>query len=319
MPRAIWSGSVSFGLVNVPVKLYTAARDRDLHFSQFAPDGSKVRYKRVSEKTGKEVDYDKIQKGYELSKGNFVILDPEELEQFDPEASRTIDIEDFVDLEEIDPIYYESTYYLAPDGDGARKAYALLLEAMEKQQRVAIGRLVMRTKQYLAAIRPYQGALALSTMRFEDEVVDRKEIEGLDGKKANVSDREVSMASQIVDSLTTKWKPAKYHDTHREKVLEYIEKKAEGEELVTPTPVAAEAKVLDLMAALEASVAAAKKGRAGAKPPVRELEKLVEAVKDEEKPAGKPNKRASKSAKSAKATKATKKRATSKRPAKKSA
>jgi DNA end-binding protein Ku len=181
MPRAIWSGSISFGLVNVPVKLYSAVHQQDLSFHQFQEGtNARIRNKRVSEKTGKEVPYEDIVKGYEVEKGKYVMIDPDELAEFQPRATRTIDIEDFVALADIDPIYYDATYYLAPDdSEGARKAYALLREAMEDQGRVAIGRLVMRTKQYLAAIRPLEGALAVSTMLFHDEVVPISDIDGI--------------------------------------------------------------------------------------------------------------------------------------------
>jgi DNA end-binding protein Ku len=269
MPRAIWTGSISFGLVNVPVKLYPAVRQNDIHFSQFEEGtGAKIRYKRVSDKTGEEVPWEKIVKGYEISKGHFVTIDPEELEAAQPEATRTIDIEDFVELDDIDPIYYEHTYYLAPtSGEGGpAKAYRLLLEAMEQQGKVAIGRVVLRTKQYLAAIRPLEGVLALSTMLFADEVVDRKALDDLPKKSASVSDRELGMASQIIDSLTTDWDPSRYHDTYRDKILELIDKKAAGEEIVTGEAPAESGKVVDLLAALEASLAAAKKDGDGKEP-----------------------------------------------------
>ncbi len=261
MPRAIWSGSISFGLVNVPVKMYSAIREQDLHFRQFQEGTeSRVRNKRVSEKTGKEVPFEKIVKGYELSKGHYVMIDPEELAAFDPEATKTIDIEDFVALEEIDPIYLERTYYLAPDdGEGAQRAYVLLRDAMEGQDKAAIGRVVMRTKQYLAAIRVKDGALALSTMLFEDEIVPVGDIPGIPDKRAKAPPAQVKMAGQIIESLTRKWDPKRYKDTYRERVLEYIGRKAEGEEVVVEERAEEEPKVVDLMAALEASLAAAKK------------------------------------------------------------
>src|SRR3954471_140864 len=213
MARAIWSGSISFGLVNVPVKMYTAVRSQDLHFHQFDSKGNRVRQKRVSEKTGKEVEYSDMVKGYEVKKGQYVMIDPEELDAYKPESTKTVDIEDFVDLEAIDPIYYESTYYLAPDGKAAEKPYRLLLEAMEKKGKAAIGKVVIRTKQYLAAIRPLDGVLALSTMRFADEVVPTSEVlNGSSSSKASVSKREVDMASQIIDSLSSEWDPSQYHD-----------------------------------------------------------------------------------------------------------
>jgi DNA end-binding protein Ku len=272
MPRAIWTGSISFGLVNVPVKLYAAISEKDLHFNQFQEGTSdRIRYKRVNERTGREVPYEKIVKGYEISKGNYVMVTPEELEEYQPEATRTIEIEDFVDLDEIDPIYYERTYYLAPDGagEGTAKAYTLLLEAMDAKKKVGIGRVVMRTKQYLAAVRPLDGVLALSTMRFADEVRDRGEVDTPSGKKAKVSKREVDMAGQIIDSLSVDWKPERYEDTYREQVLELIEKKAKGEEIVVETSAPEEAKVVDLMAALEASLEQARGGSGRKKAPAR--------------------------------------------------
>jgi len=262
VPRAIWTGSISFGLVNVPVKVYSAVRQQDVHFNQFDKKGNRIRNKRVSERTGREVAYEDIVKGYEISDGKYVMIDPEELEAFQPRTTRTIDIEDFVALEDIDPIYYEHTYWLAPASDegGATKAYGLLLRAMEKQQKVGIGKVVMRTKQYLAAVRPLDGALALSTMLFADEVVPKSGIDDLPGRKPSVADRELKMATQIVDALTTDWKPDRYEDTYREQVLDLIRKKSKGQEIVVPEPEEEEAEVVDLMSALEASLAATKKG-----------------------------------------------------------
>src|SRR5207302_4948114 len=263
MARAIWSGTISFGLVNVPVKLYSAVHSKDLQFHQFDPKGNRIRQKRVSEKTGREVDYSDIVKGYEVKKGQYVMVDPDELASYRPESTKTIEISDFVELDEIDPIYYENTYYLAPDGKAAEKPYRLLLESMEKKGKAAIGKVVIRTKQYLAAIRPLEGVLVLSTMRFADEVVPTSEVKnGSSGKEASVSQREVDMASQIIDSLTSKWDPSRYHDTYREQVLELLKKKAEGKEIVVEEPEEEQGQVLDLMAALEASLTEAKKGGA---------------------------------------------------------
>ena len=263
MPRAIWSGSISFGLVNVPVKLYSAVHPQGLSFHQFQEGtNARVRNKRVSEKTGKEVAYEDIVKGYEVEKGHYVMVEPEELAEFNPRATRTIDIEDFVDLDDIDPIYYDNTYYLAPeDSDGARKAYALLVKAMEDQGKVAIGRLVMRNKQYLAAIRPLDGALATSTMRFHDEVTSPTDIDEIPtGRSApRAQPAEVKMASQIIDSMSREWDPNRYEDTYRIQVLNYLKKKAAGEEIVVEEEPEEQSKVVDLMAALEASLEAAKK------------------------------------------------------------
>jgi DNA end-binding protein Ku len=264
MPRAIWSGSISFGLVNVPVKLYSAVHPQGLSFHQFQEGtNARVRNKRVSEKTGREVAYDDIVKGYEVSKGQYVMVDPDELAEFNPRATRTIDIEDFVALDDIDPIYYDSTYFLAPeDSEGARKAYGLLLRAMEDQGKVAIGRLVMRNKQYLAAIRPLDGALAVSTMRFHDEVMAPSDIDQIPtGRSApRAQPAEVKMAGQIISSMSRDWDPKRYEDTYRVQVLDYLKKKAAGEEIVVEEEPEEQSNVTDLMAALEASLQAAKKG-----------------------------------------------------------
>jgi len=262
MPRAIWSGSISFGLVNVPVKLYSAVHQQDLSFHQFEEGtNARVRNKRVSEKTGKEVDYDDIVKGYEVEKGHYVMVEPEELKEFAPRATRTIDIEDFVSLDEIDPIFYDATYYLAPEkSEGAKKAYVLLREAMEDQNKVAIGRLVMRTKQYLAAIRPYEKGMSLSTMLFHDEIVPMSDIDEIPTGRVKAASAEVKMAGQIIDSMSREWDPKRYEDTYRIQVLDFLKKKAAGEEIVVEEEPEEQADVSDLMAALEASLAAAKKG-----------------------------------------------------------
>jgi DNA end-binding protein Ku len=262
MPRAIWSGSISFGLVNIPVKLYSAVKREELAFHQLeAGTGARVKYKRVSEKSGREVPWEKIVKGYELGKGKYVMLAPDELEEFEPKVTKTVDIEDFVDLQEIDPIYFDATYYVAPagDGEGATKAYKLLLTAMEREQKIGIAHFVMRTKQYLAAVRPYDGVLALSTMLFEDEIVPKSKVPELKGLRGNVTDREVKMAAQIIESLSTEWKPGRYKDTYKKKVMDLIDRKAKGKEIVLEEADEQPQKVVDLMAALEASLAKAKK------------------------------------------------------------
>ncbi|MEY2476942.1 MAG: end-binding protein Ku [Actinomycetota bacterium] len=283
MPRAIWTGSISFGLVNVPVKVYSAVKHQDVAFHQMDEStGARVRNKRVSEKTGKEVPYEKIVKGYEFSKGKYVTITPDEITDFKPEATKTIDIEDFVELDDIDPIFYDKTYHLAPatkDG-GAVKAYALLLQAMRKEGRVGIGRVVLRTKQYLAAIRPLETdtkVLALSTMLFEDEIVPASEIPNVPSRAPSVSDKELTMASRLIESLTTDWKPSKYKDTYREELLDLIERKAKGKEIVVEESAAPQGeKIVDLMAALEASLAAAKKGtKAPEKPAAKTTKKTA--------------------------------------------
>ena len=261
--RALWSGTISFGLVNVPVKLHTATEEKDVHFNQFAErSGDRIKNKRVSEKTGREVEFKDIVKGYEVSKGKFVIVTPEELESVDPGPRKTIEIEDFVALDEIDPIYFVKTYYLAPDsGEGASRAYALLRKAMKKSDRVAIGRFVMRTKQYLVALRPMDRVLTLSTLYFADEVRDWKDLDVPGAIK--LKPREMEIAMSLIDSLTSTWKPERYEDTYRERVLELVKNKAKGKEIVVeegekPAP------VTDLLAALEASVKEARGKRKAA-------------------------------------------------------
>src|SRR5436190_22304536 len=251
MPRAIWSGAISFGLVAVPVKLYPATEQRDIRFHQFK-EGTRqrIRNKRVSEQTGREVEYEDIVKGYEAEKGKYVIVTPDELASVAPEKTRTIEIEDFVDLSDIDPIYFEKTYYLAPEDEaGAKKAYALLLKAMEDESKVAIGRFVMRTKEYLAAIRPMDGILALETMFFPDEIRQASEVENVP-VRARAGERELKMAKQLIGSLATEWDPKRYHDEYRERVLKLIRDKAKGKEVVLPEGGPAETKVKDLMDAL---------------------------------------------------------------------
>jgi DNA end-binding protein Ku len=261
MPRAIWSGTISFGLVNVAVKLHTATEEKDVSFHQLQEKtGDRIRVKRVSEETGREVDYEDIVKGYEVSKGKHVIVTPEELESVDPGPKRTVAIEDFVGLEEIDPIYFVKTYYVAPaDAEGSKKAYVLLRDAMRKSNRVAIGRFVMRTKQYLVAIRPMDDVLILTTLYFSDEVRSWKDLD-VPGK-VKVSVRELDIALRLIDSLTTAWKPERYDDTYRTKLLKLIKDKAKGKEIVVE-PEERPAPVTDLLAALEESVRAARAGRA---------------------------------------------------------
>lgn len=263
MPRAIWSGSISFGLVNVPVKLYSAVSRKTVNFNQIdSRTGARVKMKRVSSVDETEVSYNDIVKGYELSSGEYVIVSEEELAALDPEAVRTIDIEEFVDLADIDPMFYDSSYYLAPDQTTA-KAYKLLTMAMENSQKVGIARFVMRTKQYLAAIRPKDGRLILNTMVYADELVDADEIGGFDAvAKVEIAERELAMAQQLIESLSAEFAPEKHHDTYREAVLSLIERKAAGEaEIVAPAAAPTADKVIDLMAALEASVKAAKDAR----------------------------------------------------------
>jgi DNA end-binding protein Ku len=279
MARAIWSGAVSFGLVNVPVKAYTAVRDHKVHFHQLdKQSGSRIHYEKVAEKSGKEVAADDVELGYEIERGSYVTVDPDELDELRPKSTRSIDVVDFVNLDDVDPIYYQRTYWLAPDGQAAVRPYRLLLAAMEDTQRVGVGTVVMRNKQYLAAIRPLDGALAMSTMRFADEVVAQSAIEQLPDRSAKVEPKELKLATQIIDSLASEWDPERYHDTYTEELKDLIERKSKGEDIVREEAPAARSNVLDLMAALEASVAAAKKAGGGdvAKEVARTADRLAE-------------------------------------------
>jgi DNA end-binding protein Ku len=262
----MWSGAISFGLVNVPVKLYSAVSRKTVRFNQLnAETGNRIAQKRVDPETGEEVSYDQIVKGYELTKDRYVVITPDELDSLDPEKTRTVDIEDFVDLDEIDPVYYDHPYYLVPD-KGATKAYGLLLGAMKQANKVAIARVVLRSKEQLVAIRPSGDVLMMETMLFHDEVVPSDDIEDLpDGKELKATDRELKMAQQLIDSLSSEFDPTSYRDEYREKVLELIEMKASGQEIAVQPEAPEPAKVPDLMAALEASLAAVKDDGAGKK------------------------------------------------------
>jgi DNA end-binding protein Ku len=289
MPRAIWSGSISFGLVNIPVKLYSAVSRKTVHFNQLdSRTGSRVKQKRVDAETGEEVPYDQIVKGYELASGAYVTVTDDELAALDPKAVRTIDIEEFVDLSSIDPMFYDAAYYLVPDKSS--KPYALLARAMEEEGKVGIANFVMRTKQYLAAVRPQDGRLVLSTMVYADEVNDPASIPDLaDIGDIEVSDRELTMATQLIESLSADFEPERFHDTYRESVLDLIEQKASGAEVVVAPAAAEPERVVDLMAALEASVAAAKESRKR-HPTAHEADEAGDA---EGKPAARRRKKAS--------------------------
>ena len=259
MARSIWSGALSFGLVNVPVKLYSAVSRKTVRFHQLNEEtGNRIAQKRVDAQTGEEVAYESIVKGYELGRDRYVVVRSDELDALDPARTRTIDIEDFVDLDQIDPVYYDHPYYLVPD-KGAAKPYGLLLEAMRRSGKVAIARVVLRSKEQLVAIRPSGDVLLMETMIFHDEVVPTDALDDLPAQgDLTASDREVAMAEQLIASLTSDFEPAKYHDEYREKVLGLIERKAEGEEIAVPAEAPAPPAVPDLMAALEASLAAVK-------------------------------------------------------------
>ena len=263
MPRAIWSGSISFGLVTIPVQLYNAVTRKSVRFNQIdSRNNARIRMKKTNAESGEDVPDEVIVKGYELSKGNYVLLSEDELAALDPEAQRTIDIDEFVDLADIDPVYFDSSYHLSPD-PATVKAYALLARTMEQAGKVGIARFVMRQKQYLAAVRPVDGHLVLSTLVYEDEVNAVDDIPELDAvAEVEVSDKELAMAEQLVESLAGEWEPEKYEDTYREQVMEMIQAKAAGDtDFVTATEAPPREKVVDLMAALEASVKEAKEAR----------------------------------------------------------
>ena len=263
MPRSIWTGAISFGLVNVPVKLYSAVSKKSVRFHQLhESDGVRIQQKRFCPADGEEVPYDEIVKGYEISPDRYVVISPDELDALEPRKTKTIDIEDFVDLDEIDPLYYDHPYYLLP-GQGAQKPYKLLVEAMRQANKVAIARVVIRTKEQLVAIRPVQDVLAMASMNFADEVVDPDSFDEAPGEDVETREREIEMAQQLIESLTSPFDPSKYHDTYRERVLEMIEAKADGQEIAVQPAEEDAAPVPDLMAALEASLAAAKKGDKG--------------------------------------------------------
>ena len=257
MARAIWSGAISFGLVNVPVKLYTATSPKTVRFNQLSgKTGARIRQKRVDPTTDEEVPYEDIVKGYEITPERYVTITNEELEALDPKATKTIDIEEFVDLAEIDPIYYDHNYYLAPTAGGA-KAYRLLLDAMRESGKIGIGRVVIRSKQQLCALRPVGDVLALTTMLWGDEVLSPDRLDEIgEIEEAQATDRELKMAEQLISSLSSQFEPEKFHDEYREQVMAMIERKAAGEEIAVQPQAEEPAAAPDLMAALEASLAA---------------------------------------------------------------
>lgn len=255
MARALWSGFLSFGLVNVPVGMYSATSDQTIHFNQLHKGTSnRVRYRKVDEATGEELSNDDIVSGYEITPGEYVVVTKDELKEAAPEKSETIAISDFVDLKEIDPTYFRQTYYLAPKGKGADRAYALLRQAMQAAGRVGIATFVMRDREHLVAVRPTEDVLILETMYFDSEIRNpHEELETLPGQLA-FDERELAIAHQLIDMLSGPWEPSKYANTYRERLEALLEQKRDGQVIhyEQPTP---KSNVLDLMAALEASVA----------------------------------------------------------------
>ncbi|HEX6944696.1 MAG TPA: Ku protein [Casimicrobiaceae bacterium] len=262
MARSIWSGTISFGLVTIPVKLYPAVQRKTVRFNQLdGEDRSRIQQKRVNARTGEEVPYERLVKGYEIAPDQYVVIEPSELDALDPKRTRTIEIEDFVDAAQIDPILYDSTYYVAPATGGA-KPYRLLVAAMHETGKVAVARIVLRTKEYLVALRPTGDNLELSTMLFSDEVVDPGSIEELaDGADLKASAREVEIAKQLIASLEADFEPDRYRDEYRDRVLDLIERKAAGEEIaIVEAPAEEAAPAPDLMSALKASLDAVRAG-----------------------------------------------------------
>jgi DNA end-binding protein Ku len=299
MARTIWKGSLSFGLVNVPVGLYPATQDKSIHFNQFEKGTSdRIRYKKVNERTGEEVESANIIKGFDLGGGEYVMLNDDELAAAEPERSRQIEITDFVDLDDIDPVFYRTTYYLAPEGDGSDKPYALLKKAMKESRKVGIATMVMRNKEYLVAIRPEGDVLALETMFFADEVRSPSQELPRIPDDADLTDREVSMAHVLIDSMESEWDPERFHDTHRQKVEALIEEKSQGKVIATAKPAPAP-KIVDLMEALQASISASQSSRGT---PAKKAERPKGAEKA-------PTKRAASTAKKDPATKAVRRKA----------
>ncbi len=256
MARTIWKGALSFGLVSVPVGIYAATQDKSIHFNQFEKGTSdRIRYKKVNERTGNEVDSANIFKGVDVGGGSYVMLTDAELAAAEPTKSRSIEITDFVDLEAIDPVYFNTTYFLAPEGESGKKAYSLLLQAMQESGKVAIATFVMRNKEYLVAIRPDADVLALETMRFSDEV--RSPVNELPNlpETGLANPQELKMANLLIETMQSDWEPERYHDTHRAKIEAVIGQKAQGE-TIEMDEAAPKRTAVDLMAALSASIAA---------------------------------------------------------------
>jgi DNA end-binding protein Ku len=282
MPRAIWTGAISFGLVNVPVKLYSAVQRKGVRFNQLDSDGNvRIQQKRINPVTGEEVPYERLVKGYEIAPDQYVVVEPGELEALEPRRTKTIDILDFVELSEIDPIFYDHPYYLAP-GTGGSKPYKLLLDAMRETNKVAIAKVVIRNKEALVAVRPHGDLLQMDTLIYFDEVVPQDRIDEVPDDSVEVTDRELSIAKQLVESLATEWQPEQYRDEYREKVMELIEQKAAGEEVAVQPVTDDAAPVPDLMSALKASLDAVRE---------KEAEAPAEKPRAKKKPARAPAKR----------------------------
>jgi DNA end-binding protein Ku len=314
MPRSIWTGAISFGLVTVPVKLYSAVNRKTVRFHQLSSkSGVRIAQKRVDPQSGDEVAYEDIVKGYELAPDRYVVIEPAELDTLQPKKTKTIEIEDFVELAQIDPIYYDHPYYLAP-GPGGAKPYRLLLEAMAETEKVAIARVVIRSKEQLVAIRAMGDVLEMATMLFADEVSSPERLDELpDPKEVKTTKREVDVAKQLIGSLAGDFEPEKYHDTYRADVLALIERKAEGKEIaVQPEAEDVAEPAPDLMSALKASLAAVRERTGESDAPAKKRKASAKAKPDAGKTTAKPAAKKA-AAKKAAAKKAASKRATAKR------
>ncbi len=262
MARAIWSGALNFGLVTVPIELYSATQDHTIHFRQFQRGTSdRIRYLRVNERTGEEVPYDQIIKGYDLGGDQYVLIEPEELDEIAPGRSRTIDIDAFVDLEEIDPIYFQKTYWLAPAKEEFDRAYTLLIEAMARTNRIGLARFVMRGREYLAAVRASDGVLALNTLLFPEDIRSPQEEISKLPATVEAREKEIDMAVNLIESMTDEWRPEEYHDTYNERVMQLIEDKRAGRTVTPAEPPREATQVVDLFEALSRSVESRRKGR----------------------------------------------------------
>jgi DNA end-binding protein Ku len=259
MPRSLWSGSLSFGLVNVPVVIVTAVRDRDLHFRQLhEKDGAPIEVQRWCSKEDVEVPYEEITRAFEFDDGSQVIITNEELEAIEPRRTRTIEIEQFVELEEVDPIYFDHPYFLLPstEDDGSKRAYRLLAEVMARTDRAAFGRFVMRAKEYLTIVRAREGALMLSTMLFADEIRDGKDVENAAGKAHKPSAQQLKAAVAVIEELSADWEPGEWKDRYRRRLQDVVARKRKGKTIKAPEPrEAPPAEAPDLMAALEQTLA----------------------------------------------------------------
>jgi DNA end-binding protein Ku len=264
MARPIWSGAINFGLVTIPVELYSATEDHTISFRQFERGTSdRIRYKRINERTGKEVAFSDIVKGADLGGGEYVIIEPEELEAIAPGRSRTIDINSFVELDDIDPIHFQKTYWLAPAKEEYGRSYSLLLQAMEKTNRAGVASFVMRGKEYLTAVRAGDGLLVLNTLLFPEDIRDpAKELKSLP-EVTTARGKELDMAVNLIESMTDEWHPEEYHDTYTQQVEKLIEDKREGREIVAETEPSEPTKVVDLFEALSRSVEGRKQRRDG--------------------------------------------------------